>query len=63
MVERRKGGKFNRRSRSEIIVRWSARVVSLNEEVEWRPLYGGAPGEEIDLKNRMETIVNNGRDD
>ena len=20
---------------------------SLNEEVEWRPLYGGAPGEEV----------------
>ena len=40
----------------ETIAWWSAGEGSENKEVKWRPLYGGAEGDESLLK-KTETIV------
>jgi len=34
----------------ETMVRWNAGRGSLNKEVEWRPLYGGTQGGEVEIK-------------
>ena len=60
MVERWEG-KFKYRSRMETIVLWSARGGSLNIEVIWKPLYGGAKEDESFIEEvKTETLVYGG---